>query len=159
MREPRFGVRRANISDTKDAWLWRNDKESRKNSLETAKIPFSAHKSWFHKNIKKPRYKTFIGIKAKEKIGLIRCHFKSSQVVEFSLMINPEHRGKGFGGKFLKLISQRMAKAFPFKTQSAVIKNSNKASEKIFAASGFIPLHVVDRLGYSLWIRVNRGAR
>ncbi|GEM_PF-380746 len=149
----KISIREAAVTDVDDVWRWRNDKVARANSLDPRKISFKEHKLWFINQLTNKNVKIFIALKNKAKVGVIRFDFLANETVEVSINMNPQHRGKGFGKRILKAVSDFIKEEYMSRPQKAIIKTSNLASERIFAEAGFEKIHEVDDPGYSVWIK------
>lgn len=146
-------LRKARASDAHDLWEWRNDPFTRSNSLNSKKISFSKHQQWFAKSLKNGSRKIYIASLEGVKVGMVRTDFPGDKVVEVNINMNPAYRGKGLGKRILKMVSDSIRKKYATWIQKAIIKTSNKASERIFSSAGFTKIHQVDRSGYSIWVR------
>lgn len=146
-------IREAIKTDVDDVWRWRNDKIARANSLDPRRISFQEHKTWFVNQLKKPNSKIYLATKSRKKIGMVRFDFLADDKVEISININPRYRGKGFGKRVLRAMSDLIKDRYTGRTQKAIIKTSNVASERIFAAADFIKVYEIDNPGYSVWVK------
>lgn len=149
----RYLVREATKADLYDLWHWRNDKVTRWNSLNTKRISFRKHRWWFTRRLKSQDCRIYIMIRNSKKIGAVRFDSLGKRVVQVSIIVNPAFRGRGFGKLMLKKASKLVKSKRPERIQKAIIKDSNLASRKIFSANGFINIHEIKSLGYSIWIK------
>ncbi len=137
-----YGIefRTATIDDMTDLFNWRNDEETRKNSLNTEQITLEQHKKWFEKSLKNQDREIFIisDRQTNKSIGTIRFDKRPEGFSVVSLNVSPIHRGKGYGTKILKLLSNYYLKNNP-KTYyiMANIKPFNIFSIKAFEKAGY----------------------
>lgn len=94
-------------SDCVDLYNWRNDKITRKYSINKNRINKRDHFTWFRSFIKKNKENTYILSKNKSKIGLCSIRegekkFKKKFFVK-SYLINPKFRNQGFGETILRM--------------------------------------------------------
>lgn len=89
---------------------------------------------------------------------MVRFDFPENKVAEVSINIHPDFRGEGMGRALLSKASQLMTKRYPSRTQKALIRNNNRASEKIFAAAGFFRIQESKKVGYSVWIKKKKSS-
>lgn len=130
-------MRKVNRSDCMDLFNWRNDPDTRKNSvLSTDAVPLEDHKKWFASKIKDPSSRLYIGISGKDKVGLMRFDVEGDHVV-VTTNINPAYRGMGIGTRIMGLTTGKTYEEFR-KPIIAKIKNDNIASIKMCANNGYI---------------------
>lgn len=94
-------IRFLSESDCEDLYNWRNDKVTRKYSINKNIINKKKHLSWYSSFIAHNRKNTYILLKNKTKIGLCSIregdkNFKKKYFVK-SYLINPKFRNQGFG--------------------------------------------------------------
>ena len=137
MKDKKILIREANKSDCRDILKWRNDKISRKMSLDKNIILYKTHKAWFF-SVLEDIYRTlYIGEVDNCKVGVCRFDFDKSQLAsEISIHINPIFRGKGLGKLFLKLSIKKYLKNNK-NDLVAQVRSDNFSSIKIFIYSDF----------------------
>ena len=151
--KPKLLLRGVIKADSIDLWNWRNDKLTRSNSFKSKKISFKEHKRWFAKSLKNRARRIYVATKGTDKIGTIRLDFLNKKVIELSIMVNPDHRGKNFGKQMLKQLNDSVKEKYVNRIQKAIIKTPNVASEKTFSYAGFTKIHQTHKPAYSIWIR------
>lgn len=131
-------VKKAEISDIKDLFEWRNHSIARKNSFNTRKISWNEHKKWFNKKINDKNSTIYIVCdKENVKIGVTRFD-EVENVIKINIMLNPEFIGKGFGEKIIKAGAKKfLQETNVTKPIIAEIKYDNIASIKSFKNAGF----------------------
>lgn len=130
-------IRLANQSDSLDILQWRNNKISRKMSLNNNIITPDIHQSWFNKVLGDNSKILYIAELDNKKVGVCRFEFyKSKLVSEVSINLNPKFRGKGYGKRFLK---SSILKYIENNKNDiiATVKSNNLASIRIFNYCGF----------------------
>ena len=122
-------------------WKWRNEFTSRKMSVNSEKISFKEHSSWYKKILLDDFRKLYVGEKDEIPIGIVRFE-KSDQeeyVYEVSINISPASRRKGFGKQLLINGIKRLLKEVEnCKFIRAEVKKENESSNKLFESCGFI---------------------
>ena len=130
-------MRLVNQSDCMDLFRWRNDPDTRKNSVLGADaVPIEDHKKWFASKLKNPSSRLYIGVSGKNKVGLMRFEIEKDNVI-VTTNVNPAYRGMGVGTKIMNLTTVKVYKEFR-KPIIAKIKNDNIASIKMCANNGYI---------------------
>ena len=125
-------IRKAEYSDMDILFEWANDPLTRLNSLNQDTIPYQSHKEWFKRKISSNTSIIFIYHLEQENIGQVRLDINDS-TANINYSISPLHRGKGYGNKILQLIENKIKHEYTdIKTLTAVVKNENIASLKIF---------------------------
>ena len=113
---------------------WRNDPETRANSLNTAEINREKHEAWLEKTLKNPDRLLFIVEEDGQAVGTMRADkLEDENGYELSWAVAPEFRDRGLGKKML-LQAVREVKSPILK---AKIKKENIASIKMAQAAGF----------------------
>ncbi len=151
-RQNELKLRSATLEDAHDLWLWRNDPVTRANSFHGQKISLREHTRWLQKSLRSRRRRIYIATRKGERAGTIRFDFLPPKVIQISINLSPEFRGKGYGKLILKKASDLMIKKYPDHFQKALIKKGNQKSEKVFTSAGFLKIHETEE-GYSVWIR------
>lgn len=130
-------LRKAELADIDMYYNWANDPVVRSNSFNTEQIPYEDHVIWFNEAIKRDDVALFVLMDDDMPVGQIRINI-SDAVAEISYSIASEFRGKGYGGKIVSLLIERIREEMPkIKTVSARVKPDNLASMKVFEKIGF----------------------
>jgi len=142
--------RDATTGDEELLLWWRNDEQSRKNSIKTDIIEVREHNQWFQSVINNPEHKLLIACNEDGiDVGTVRFDLISGteDSYEISWTVAPEWRGKGVGKEMvIAAIEQPFLKGKHIKAQ---IKSANEASIKIAQASAFT-LHE-QKNGFTHW--------
>lgn len=148
--------RKAEASDSLDLFEWRNDPQTREASAQSGLVAWADHERWFHNKLESTHSVILIFQQAIDdlpKIGMTRIDIDSSGGQgEISINLNPGFRGQGLARQIL---SDSVAYFFDssenLKTITAVVRERNIPSKKIFIAAGFNPSHEADGFAhYSL---------
>ena len=131
----------AEICHSEMIWEWRNDPITRKMFVNSEKVSWERHTSWYKKVLLDKCRKLYLGEEGGIPIGLVRfdkCE-KEEYVYEVSINISPASRKKGFGKQLLTNGIRRLLKEVDnCKFIKAEVKNDNVSSNKLFMSCGFI---------------------
>jgi len=131
MTEKNIIFRPAIINDAKLLLSWRNDPETRKQSINMEEVPLEKHIEWLEKSLTNPNRKLLIAIIGEEPVGTIRLDIEKPYA-ELSWTVAPTARGRGVGTKIVKEAVQLFNRSL-----KAKIKPGNLASMKIAESAGF----------------------
>lgn len=123
--------RLATIKDAKLLLEWRNDPETRNQSINTEEVLLERHIEWLEKSLINPNRKLLIAMVGEEPVGTVRLDVEGTRA-ELSWTVAPSARGRGLG----TLMVQKAVKTFN-RPLLALIKPSNLASIKIAEKAGF----------------------
>jgi len=130
-------MRSANKSDCMDLFKWRNDPETRKNSVKGAdEVPLEDHIKWFKSRLRDPNTRLYIGVSGKNKIGLMRFDI-GEDIIKVGTNVNPAFRGMGAGSRIMGLTTGKIYREFK-KPIVAEIRDDNIASIKMCAKNGYV---------------------
>lgn len=134
-----FIIKFAAIDDMKDVFDLSNDDLVRQNSFNQEKIDWENHQKWF-KNKLRDENCIFIIIRDfnNNLISQIRFDKINDAEGDISISISPDFRGKGYGTKVLKAVSEKIISEQKIKKINAYVKNENIASKTIFEKAGYI---------------------
>ncbi len=135
-KERDLTIRLAKTGDTLTYFKWANNKEVRKNSINTAPILLDNHKKWFASKLKNKDSRLYIIEKDGIPLGQVRLDREKNNA-EIDYSISQKFRGKGFGEIILKNALQLYMLNFPNDTIIAKAKQSNVASNRVFEKLGF----------------------
>lgn len=126
-------LREANLEDALDCLQWKNDIQTRQNSIVSDQIIiWSDHLHWMRQRLKKPGF--FIICKDDKKVGWIR--FDIEDEIEVAIVIAEEYRGQGIASKVVGIASS-LVQSFYKKPLMAKIVDGNTASWRVFVDAGF----------------------
>lgn len=116
---------------------WANDKHVRKNSFNSATIPYNDHKHWFENCMTDNNTVMYILCDNESKIGQIRLDCNQS-VATINYSISKENRGLGYGKIIIQLVEKNIVIDKPHITCiKAFVKRDNIASQKVFEDNGY----------------------
>lgn len=149
---PAVRIRPAEESDCMDIFRWRNDPETRNNSvLSTDRVPLDTHKRWFAEKLRSSSSMIWIGVQGGKKVGLMRFDVEPKRVV-VTVNVNPKYRGRGIGTKLVGMTTGRIFRLFG-KPILAKIKSRNLASIRVFGINGYM---VSRKTGEVIYMRYDR---
>jgi len=131
----------AEIYHSEMIWEWRNDPITRKMSVNSEKVSWEEHTSWYEKVLLDKCRKLYVGEEGGIPIGVVRFDKCDDEeyVYEVSINISPTSRRKGFGKQLLTNGIRRLLKEVDnCKFIRAEVKNDNISSNKLFMSCGFI---------------------
>lgn len=123
--------RRAQTSDSKKLFDWRNDPVTRANSISTDPVSWPRHEEWFAKSLVDSKREIWLAIFNNQDVGMIRLD-RGQDVTELSWSVAPEHRGRGLGSQILATFVSEHPAAYVAK-----VKKQNLASLKMAEKAGF----------------------
>ncbi len=123
----------ADLSHSQLLFNWRNDEETRKNSISSHTINWDEHDQWFRKSLLNKNRQIFIGYDRDTPLGMIRLDLVDDDSTVLSWVVSPSFRGRGVGTLLLKIACDYC------ETPNAIafIKPTNNASKKMAAKCGF----------------------
>ena len=151
----RLTFRKETSSDVDLYFEWAKDEETRKNSFNSAPIPYDKHIDWFLKKIHAPNSLMLVFENhLKQPVGQVRIDQNGDESV-IGISIASHFRGNGFA---TSMIAQSIQAFFEtFETESSIIayiKLANVASKKAFERAGFTVQYNDDEI-YRLEARNN----
>lgn len=124
-------IRPAEFSDWKLLLDWRNDPQTRQNSISSAEIVEENHKQWLQLTLESKLRKIFI-YELDRPVGTLRLDTIDTETNVLSWTVAPDARGKGVGSDMLKaFVEQHPGEYF------AEILPENKASLSMASKVGF----------------------
>lgn len=128
-------------SDSETVLRWRNDPETRRNSINTAEVSPDEHARWFAKVLADQPRRNFMADIDGISIGVVRLDWsEDSESCDLSFVVAPEYRGRGYGFAIVEHAVQGMQNV----RVCAEVKMSNVASRRIFERLGF---RIIDSQG------------
>lgn len=122
---------------------WANDPETRRNSFNTAQIPYTTHEGWFMRKIKEPGCFFFIVMAESIPVGQVRVDVDGE--ISFNVASASRHGGIGAG-----IIAALPALVKGVGTLVAKVKHENVASQKCFERNGYEGVGHGDFIEYRL---------
>jgi RimJ/RimL family protein N-acetyltransferase len=116
------------MDDAELLFAWRNDPETRVNSVNTDPVSWDGHCNWLRASLQNPDRDLLIAEVGGVPVGTVRID--RGDETELSWTVAPDHRGNGIGKAMVAL-------ACPNGEVIAQIKPENIASRRIAASTGF----------------------
>ncbi len=138
--------RAASMQDMQAVWEWRNHLSVRKASMNTEKIPWSAHQTWYRTAIESPSVRLLIAENDAGPIGVVRFDLRA-EVAEISIYLEPGSQGNGWGPRILSQAQAWLAQNEPkVERINATVRAHNPASSRAFESAGYrIRAHLYER--------------
>lgn len=137
-------LRPAKPADCRPIWQWRNDEETRRQSLDSSFIPYEAHERWFAEALASDRRKLYVVLVEspnacvieREAAGVVRLDLDGSRGT-VSIHLAPGHRGRGLGTAALRALANLAFEELAMGELVASVKQDNRASLAAFEKAGF----------------------
>lgn len=141
-------LRRATMDDAEVLLKWRNDEKTRAGSFTQNIISLDSHKRWLKSKLDDSNCHLFILTEGNELLGNVRLDVtgENGEVGEISYVINPDHRGKGYGKEILRTLEDVVPSGV--KALAGFVKTDNVASQRCFEANGYVELSAGEVIGY-----------
>lgn len=124
-------TRPVTIEDAKLLLGWKNEEDTRKNSIVTdAVIEFSDHLQWLTKRLQADPLNFWVILLDDEPVGDVRLEGQ-----EISIRMDKKYRGMGLATQAIAMFSGPLC---------AKIRTHNIASMRVFLANGFRPVEHVE---------------
>jgi UDP-2,4-diacetamido-2,4,6-trideoxy-beta-L-altropyranose hydrolase len=122
---------------------WRNDPETRRNSLNTTEVSPEEHARWFCRMIRLHPQRIAIAEMDGLQVGVIRFDWNDEhESYEISFTVAPQHRRKGLGFRIVQQETQRLSNV----RLLAKVKVANIGSRRIFDRLGFRVIGRIEEL-------------
>jgi RimJ/RimL family protein N-acetyltransferase len=120
---------------------WANDPATRAASRAHEPIPSADHHRWFERRLATPNEaRIWVGEIDGVPMGVVRFERLGPELVEVSITVASDVRGRGLAGPLLEAGVAAARAAFGPVTILAEILPGNDASVRLFSAAGFRPL-------------------
>ena len=137
-------LRPVTLDDAGILLAWRNDPVVRSASRSTDEITLAEHEAWLMRMLESPHSWLFIGIDEEgQPVGHTRV-VEEGGYAEVSIVIAPEHRGRGLGGQLLGLTHDAYAAGGGDCELRAFVRASNDPSHRLFLSTGYVADEVTD---------------
>lgn len=143
-------IRKATEKDSEILFQWRNDQETRENSIETREIPWEGHVKWLEKSLVNSMRNLYIVEDDNAVLyGTIRLDKENDKMYEISWTVAPSLRGQGIGKAMMKKF---FAEYLQDKKGHVIAraKKANSASIKIIESLGFT--YQNEQGGLTCWV-------
>ena len=132
-------VRKAELSDSKTIFEWRNDELTIEMSHTTDIVDWEGHSNWFASSLENENRRLLLCVDKNDlkKIAVVRFDVESSRAL-VSINLAPNMRGKGLSKQCLREALTSFKNEFPqVIALDAEIKLRNIASQRLFESVGF----------------------
>jgi RimJ/RimL family protein N-acetyltransferase len=117
---------------------WRNEPETRRQSLQQAPVPAEQHARWFRDRLARPsECRIYIAEVDGTPVGQARVDLAGEGRGEISVAVAPRSRGRGLGRSLIAKATERAAADLGARSVTAVVKQQNLASLRAFEAAGY----------------------
>lgn len=133
--------RTAAAEDAAVLLMWRNGAGARQFSQNSDPISIDEHTGWFISRLTRSKGEPFSFFESDNNlIGMSRLDFVpgSDNKYEISVLVDPEHYGKGFGKRILNMTCENFLISQPKKTIVARVHIRNIISQRLFKNAGFV---------------------
>lgn len=125
-------LRHAELADAEILLQWRNDKDTRHASHNSAPVSRESHLAWLKKVIDDQNWRLFIAEENGVAVGTVRAVLVEG-AWELSWTVAPEARGRGMAKKMVALLDSQV-----FGKKIAQVKKENLASARIAESIGMV---------------------
>lgn len=134
-------LRPATLEDAQRLFAWRNDPQTRAQSLQQLPVAWESHLTWLQASLRNPNRQLYIaeGIVQDASgqpliLGTVRAD-KLDEEYELSWTVAPEQRGKGWGRKLVAALIEILPAQASY---TAIVLYSNPASQRIAESLGLM---------------------
>ncbi len=118
-------------------WGWANDHETRKNSFDSADIPWEAHVEWCLSKMRDPHCRFWLAkIANHDNVACVRID-RLDEKPTISIVVSGDERGNGYGRQIIRAACLEVFSECKVDQVYALIKPGNLASVRSFEAVGF----------------------
>ena len=132
--------RTATLGDAAILLTWRNNPLTREFSHQSELIQRDEHLEWLTARLERAQFEPFFLFSADNNaIGMSRLDILSGSVnkYEISILVDPNHHGKGIGTRILNMTCEAFFGLHPGYIIFASVHQNNSASSKLFTSAGF----------------------
>jgi UDP-2,4-diacetamido-2,4,6-trideoxy-beta-L-altropyranose hydrolase len=134
---PAATLRKATMDDAQRLLDWRNEESVRLASLNSKPIALSDHLAWLERKLADPNHRHWIAESVGDACGSVRFDIADSKA-QVSIVVAPDQRGTGFGGRLLVEAEKRLLSERPDVTAFvAEVLPGNDASKRLFSRSSY----------------------
>jgi RimJ/RimL family protein N-acetyltransferase len=117
---------------------WRNNPSAREFSRNLELIRTEEHLTWLSERLGEIRFQPFYIFELGHKpVGMSRLDFESDNKFAISILVDPEHHGKGIGTIILNMTCEIFFDLYPSCAIVATVHQSNFISQKLFVKADF----------------------
>lgn len=134
-----INLRPATANDAVNLLKWKNEEDTRKNSIVSDKvITMENHLGWLHNTLANPMIDFWIIEDDGVPVGDVRLNHSASGEAEISIRMDKAYRGKGTATAVIGMVEPVGVRFV------AKIRAHNLASMRVFISNGYKPYEFVD---------------
>jgi perosamine synthetase len=137
-------LRAATLADTELLWRWANDPAVRAASFNSAPLPLDTHADWLARRLEPGELPFFVAEIDGSAVGYAHLERFGPRTGEVSLSIDAPLRGRGLGAALARGAAEAALADGVVDAVVARVKADNAASQRAFAAAGYVPLSAGD---------------
>lgn len=131
-------LRPANEDDEALLLEWRNDPETRRQSLQQAPVTTAEHARWLRERLaRRSECRIYVAEVDGAPVGQARVDRVGDDRGEISVALSAASRGRGLGRALIAKASQAAVADLGVRTVTAIVKSQNAASLRAFEAAGY----------------------
>jgi len=142
-------LRPATMADAERLLAWRNDPDTRRQSIHGDEVGRDDHLSWLTRTLQSPTCRLDIAMVDDDTIGTVRAD-RGEDGIEISITVAPEHRGRRLAAPLIRAVATAARRRWPDMPIIARIKAGNDVSIRAFERAGFTPTGGDER-GLLVW--------
>ncbi len=131
-----FELRAVTFDDAFLLWRWANDAVVRRNSFETAPIPWETHVEWLREKLGSSATRFWILEYCSIPVATIR-YDRAGDAARIGFSVAAPYRGRGLGTKLLLMSASRARRELGVEILEGSVRPENEASARAFRAAGF----------------------
>jgi UDP-2,4-diacetamido-2,4,6-trideoxy-beta-L-altropyranose hydrolase len=129
-------LRKVTAGDIALLFSWTNDRDTRKQSVNSAEVGWPEHQRWFAAKLVDPKCQMLLLESSGLPLGQIRFD-ADGEASRISFSMDAAFRGRGWGKRLVAMGMRRFASESGKMLFSALVKKSNPASAAVFRGLGF----------------------
>ena len=146
--EGRLYLRPVELSDARLLFRWRNEKETRANSLHSEELVYENHVRWLESVLGTTKTQYFFILMADlVPVGQIRLAVENEMAL-ISYSIDVAHRGRGYGRTILQMAEENLRDQRVYLTLVGYVKEENVVSQRAFTSLQYRESRENDLLRY-----------
>ena len=151
---PAFIARPARGEDAALLLEWRNDPATRAASRSTGAVQLEDHLDWLYRVLADAARTLFVVEHVGEPVGTVRFDRSSAGMWEVSVTLAPQARGRGLAEHVLACAEEAWRRGSPRSAALlAFVRPENTASERLFAAAGYVRRPEYDEPAVDAWVK------
>ena len=145
-------LRPATANDSDQLFDWRNDPDAVKFSKSGTSVTPGDHERWLRTRLDSPSSRIWIAAVDRVAVGMTRVDVTDG-IGLVSVAVAPASRGQGYATLIIQALQRALMADHQIRVLTADIHHDNPASERAFAAAGFVPESVEGSFRTWRWVR------